>query len=122
MSSKSPVYHILDPALADPARIRKEREKAQKLKKSQWWLTQLNRGLCHYCEKKFAPKELTMDHVIPIARGGTSTEGNIVPACKACNRDKKLDIPVDDLFAKLEAERRARESGGDGNEGPGETN
>ena len=110
-------YHILDPAHADPARIRKEREKAQKLKKSQWWLTQLNRGLCHYCGKKFSPKDLTMDHVIPIARGGTSTEGNIVPACKACNRDKKLDTPVDDLFAQLEAERRARERGNEGDEG-----
>lgn len=47
-----------------------------------------------------------MDHVIPLARGGTSTEGNIVPSCRNCNRDKKLNTPVDDAFKQLEEERR----------------
>jgi 5-methylcytosine-specific restriction endonuclease McrA len=94
-------YYLLDPEHADPARIRKEREKARKLRKSQWWLTQANRGICHYCEKKFKPKDLTMDHVVPLARGGTSTPGNIVPACKDCNRDKKLETPAERLLKKL---------------------
>lgn len=94
-------YYILDPSFSDPKRIRKEREKAQKLKKSQWWLTQLNRGLCHYCGKHFSAKELTMDHVVPIARGGTSTPGNIVPACRECNRDKKLETPVERVLKQL---------------------
>jgi 5-methylcytosine-specific restriction endonuclease McrA len=30
-----------------------------------------------------------MDHVVPLVRGGRSTRGNVVPACKACNTDKK---------------------------------
>ncbi len=94
-------YYILEPQAADPARIRKEREKARQLKKSQWWLTQLNRGLCHYCGKKFAPKELTMDHVVPLARGGGSTRGNVVPACAACNREKKLHTPVDQILREI---------------------
>jgi 5-methylcytosine-specific restriction endonuclease McrA len=110
-------YHSLDPRHTDPKRVAKEREKARKLRKTQWWLDLLNRGLCHYCERKFKRTELTMDHVVPIARGGTSTQGNIVPACAACNTEKKLDTPVDRLFAQLEAERaRAKagsESGGD---------
>ena len=101
-------YYTLDPAHTDPQRVKKEREKAQKLRKSQWWLNLLNQGLCHYCGQKFAAKELTMDHVLPIARGGTSTPGNIVPACRECNRDKKLGTPVDDAFRQLEAERKAR--------------
>jgi 5-methylcytosine-specific restriction enzyme A len=75
------------------------------LKKSQWWLSSIQKGICHYCGKKFQPRELTMDHVIPLARGGTSTEGNIVPACRDCNRDKKLSAPIDDVFKALEAER-----------------
>jgi hypothetical protein len=33
--------------------------------------------------------ELTMDHVVPLARGGKSTKGNVVPACKPCNNKKK---------------------------------
>ena len=94
-------FHILDPALADPQRIKREREKARKLRKSQWWLTQVNRGVCHYCGQKFPPSALTMDHVVPIARGGTSTPGNIVPACKECNRDKKLETPVERILREI---------------------
>ena len=30
-----------------------------------------------------------MDHTIPIVRGGKSTKGNVVPACKECNTRKK---------------------------------
>ena len=30
-----------------------------------------------------------MDHVVPLVRGGRSTKGNVVPACKDCNTKKK---------------------------------
>lgn len=96
-------YHILDPAFTDPARIRKEREKANQLKKSQWWLTLRNKGICHYCGRQFPPSKITMDHIVPIARGGESTRGNIVPACPDCNRAKKLGIPAEELLKKLGA-------------------
>lgn len=86
---------------ADPKHIAKERERARKLKKSQWWLDKLNQGLCHYCGVKFSAKELTMDHIVPLARGGTSTQGNIVPACRSCNAAKKLTTPVEELLKKL---------------------
>ena len=102
-------YIILNPEHTDPVRLKKEREKARELKKSGWWAARIQPGLCHYCGKKFPPKELTMDHVIPLARGGTSTRGNIVPACLACNQSKKLETPVDTLFAALEAERKKSE-------------
>lgn len=98
MSRDHDDYYVLDPEFSDPKRIQQEREKARKLKKTQWWLTLVNRGVCHYCEKKVPPSTLTMDHVVPLARGGTSSKGNIVPACKACNRDKKLDTPVDQIL------------------------
>jgi 5-methylcytosine-specific restriction endonuclease McrA len=93
-------YFILDPALSDPRRIKKEREKARELRKSQWWLERLKPGICHYCEKKFDPKSLTLDHVVPLARGGASTKGNVVPACPECNRDKKLQTPVDQILKR----------------------
>ena len=95
-------YYLLDPEHTDPARIKREREKARKLRKSRWWLTALIRGLCHYCERKFKAGELTMDHVVPLARGGTSTQGNIVPACKECNRTKKLGTPAEEILKRLE--------------------
>ena len=38
---------------------------------------------------------LTMDHVIPLARGGRSTKDNLVPCCKDCNTRKKSSLPVE---------------------------
>jgi len=40
---------------------------------------------CQYCNKKFAPHELSMDHVVPRSRGGPATWENIVTACLRCN-------------------------------------
>ncbi len=98
------IYYELSSEWSDPGRIKKERERAQKLKKTQWWLQLRNQGVCHYCQKKFLPQELTMDHVVPLARGGGSTPGNIVPCCRACNRDKKLETPAETLLRKLKSD------------------
>tara|TARA_B100000686_G_scaffold170834_1_gene178074 strand:+ start:2943 stop:3224 length:282 start_codon:yes stop_codon:yes gene_type:complete len=76
----------------------KEKEKARKLRKTQWWFNKLNTGLCHYCGEKFSRGQLTMDHVVPLSRGGKSTKGNVVPACKECNNKKTTDIPVETLL------------------------
>ncbi len=43
---------------------------------------------CQYCLIAFAPRELTMDHVVPRALGGRTTWANIVTACVHCNRRK----------------------------------
>ena len=92
----------------DKAHIAKERKKAQELKKSQWWKNLLAKGLCHYCGAKFPPKELTMDHIVPVARGGSSNKGNCVPACRKCNTEKKLKTPVEMAFEALEDEKKPR--------------
>jgi 5-methylcytosine-specific restriction endonuclease McrA len=42
-----------------------------------------------------APKELTLDHIVPIIRGGKSTRGNCVPSCKECNNRKKHLLPIE---------------------------
>jgi 5-methylcytosine-specific restriction endonuclease McrA len=36
-----------------------------------------------------------MDHIVPLGRGGRSTRGNVVPACKACNTRKQSSLPVE---------------------------
>src|SRR5271157_2892641 len=43
---------------------------------------------CQYCGKRFAPKDLTLDHVIPRAQGGKRSWENLVAACGPCNRRK----------------------------------
>jgi 5-methylcytosine-specific restriction endonuclease McrA len=79
----------------DKQQIKREKIKAAKLKKSQWWKNEINKGICYYCKGTFLPKELTMDHVVPLSRGGKSTKGNVVPSCKACNNNKKYFTPVE---------------------------
>ena len=57
--------------------------------------TQLQGPFCHYCGQQVPPKELTLDHLVPLARGGKSTKGNCVPACKDCNNKKKNLLPLE---------------------------
>lgn len=98
-------YH-LDPKHTNPARLKREREKARALKASPWWKQIVSKGVCHYCEKKFKVSDLTMDHLVPLARGGESVKSNLVPACKECNAKKKLHTPVDLLFQLLDSEKK----------------
>ena len=44
----------------DPAHVTRERNKARELRKTAWWRSQLDRGICHYCHGKFPPEELSM--------------------------------------------------------------
>ncbi|MEI6232471.1 MAG: HNH endonuclease [Planctomycetota bacterium] len=43
---------------------------------------------CQYCARKMDRTDLTLDHVVPRSRGGTSTWTNIVLACVKCNMKK----------------------------------
>jgi len=75
--------------------IKREREKARALRKTRWWKQRLSRGTCYYCGRRFSPNELTMDHIIPMIRGGRSTKNNIATACKDCNNKKKHMLPME---------------------------
>lgn len=73
----------------DPAttRARREREApgltyAQRKRLLAKWRKQ-GRS-CTYCDRPAT----TVDHVLPLVRGGTHYEGNLAPACKACNSGK----------------------------------
>ena len=104
MGSDDEDYYFLDRADTDPKRMKKERDKARELKKTSWWKQKLSEGICHHCQGRFKPNELTMDHLVPLARGGQSVKNNLVPSCKACNSKKKLATPVDLLLKQIEKE------------------
>lgn len=40
-------------------------------------------------------RKLTLDHVIPLARGGTNEESNLVTSCERCNTVKGARMPDD---------------------------
>lgn len=76
------------------AQATKVRRRAQKVANglfrfnSKDWKDCLNRHgrRCFYCGSE---EGLSMDHVIPLSRGGTHGPGNIVPACIPCNCQKQ---------------------------------
>ncbi len=89
---------------ANEKEVKREKAKARELRQSQWWKRKCSKGVCHYCGIGVKPKDLTMDHVVPVSRGGKSSKGNIVPACKACNTKKKQLLPMewDDYINNLD--------------------
>ena len=92
----------------DATHIAREKKKAKQLKQSQWWQNKIQNGLCYYCQKKFKPTELTMDHIVPLSRGGKSTKGNIAACCKTCNNEKKYLTPCEILLNKIKKEKESR--------------
>jgi 5-methylcytosine-specific restriction protein A len=44
---------------------------------------------CFNCGKKLSAKALTIDHIIPQARGGDDRPTNLQPLCNQCNQKKK---------------------------------
>jgi 5-methylcytosine-specific restriction protein A len=84
------------------AHIKREKDKARALRKSPWWSNKIrNEGKCNYCGTALEPEHATLDHIVPLSRGGESVKGNIVVACKPCNTSKADLTPVELLFQKL---------------------
>lgn len=92
---KKDKYDDLGFAGVDDAVIKREKAKARELRRSRWWQQKTASGICYFCGEKFPPKELTMDHLVPLSRGGTSRKSNLVPACKECNTRKKISLPFE---------------------------
>jgi len=92
--------------------LRRQKEKAGELRRTQWWKRRIARGVCYYCHKKVPPAELTMDHIVPLIREGKSTRNNIVPACKECNSRKKYLLPIEwDQYVQRISGEAASQSG-----------
>ena len=78
---------------SDDAEIRREKARARELRQSGWWKRRIAEGRCHYCERDVGVRRLTLDHVVPLIRGGRSVRANVVPACKDCNSAKQSLLP-----------------------------
>ncbi|MCJ7809657.1 MAG: HNH endonuclease [Desulfobulbaceae bacterium] len=86
---------LFEYALTSEEDIRREKEKARRLRRTQWWYNRLSSGICYYCRRQVGRADLTMDHIVPLSRGGKSRKGNLVPACKECNNNKKYLLPLE---------------------------
>ncbi|MCL4394484.1 MAG: HNH endonuclease [Chloroflexi bacterium] len=63
---------------------------------------------CQYCGSQPGKHELTIDHVIPRSRGGTTTWENVVTACAPCNRRKGDRLPEEARMILLAKPARPR--------------
>ncbi len=69
-----------------------------KIPKTQVRFTRANiyardKNTCQYCSGVFPKNELTLDHVVPRVRGGTSCWKNVVCCCVLCNKKKGGKLP-----------------------------
>lgn len=86
----------------DQKHIKKEREKARQLRRSPWWKQKIAQGECYYCQESFHSEQLTLDHKVPLSRGGRSNKGNVVVCCKDCNSSKSSLTPAEMILHKKE--------------------
>ena len=57
-------------------------------------------GRCAICGEFVSYDEFTVDHIIPLAKGGDNKLNNLQCACRVCNRIKQ-DILPEDLLDRL---------------------
>lgn len=90
-----------------------EKAKAREMRQSVWWKQVLGKGKCYHCEKQFKAELLTMDHLIPIARGGKTDKKNCVPSCKDCNTKKgyktRAEIAMEELVQTNNSDENSEE-------------
>jgi 5-methylcytosine-specific restriction enzyme A len=79
----------------DPDVLKRERARSRELRTSPWWKRRISDGVCYYCRRSVGHRALSMDHIVPLGRGGKSVRGNVVPACKDCNSRKQSLLPVE---------------------------
>ena len=58
------------------------------------WLEKLiaSNGICPYCGQFVGIENLSLDHIIRLADGGTHSISNVQPACLTCNQKRNAGI------------------------------
>lgn len=85
------------PAMAEPHR---KDERGGKARYARWRKRMWRLGFrdCHWCHVRMNQtpnhlQQMTVDHVIPLARGGLDNSNNWVPACLKCNGERGHAMP-----------------------------
>lgn len=59
---------------------------------------------CRYCGATAPDTTITVDHVVPVALGGSNEPANLVAACVDCNAGKTSTSPDDPLVEQVAAD------------------
>ncbi|HKQ60895.1 MAG TPA: HNH endonuclease [Candidatus Polarisedimenticolaceae bacterium] len=65
-----------------------------------------DKSRCQYCGRVFPQRELNLDHVVPLSKGGSSTWDNVVCACIRCNTRKGSRTPEEASMRLIRAPRK----------------
>jgi hypothetical protein len=68
-------------------------------------LFQRDKQICAYCAQHYPESELTVEHILPVSRGGKQLWTNVVTACRLC---PVKAIPVHDVSEYAPRGRRSR--------------
>jgi len=83
---RTPSRSILIPHVVQLLQFDKVPRQEVKFSRGNIYLRDQNR--CQFCGRKFPSSELSLDHIVPLSRGGKSSWENVVCACLPCNVKK----------------------------------
>ncbi len=111
---KGKIYEIKIPSeIKQSLELKKEKKKTPKDELSEdYYKNPMNRKIiferdnykCHYCGQKVNENNATLDHKIPLSKGGTNSKDNLVVCCFECNsikRGKTLEEVAPKLLERL---------------------
>jgi 5-methylcytosine-specific restriction endonuclease McrA len=88
------------PAAPPPAKVRSRSNKATRSRKAKDRRARKRRladqqdHRCAGCRERFDLDDLTFDHIVPVAHGGTNRLSNLQLMCRPCNQDKADSLPA----------------------------
>lgn len=87
-----PVHPMIQPITKTPRRCFTSKERSE--------IYIRDKGRCGICGKFIPLNEFTIDHIIPISKGGTYDYDNLQCCCFKCNQLKSNETP-DDFYEKM---------------------
>lgn len=95
-AAKSAAYHAAHPDVSNRgAHVRRARKLGREIEKfDRSEILTRDGGICHICHKKVDPKNWHLDHLIPLAYGGTHTRLNVAVSHPRCNLRKNAYGPA----------------------------
>src|ERR1051326_1563898 len=61
-------------------------------------VAQRTNGCCEYClcQEAFCPDPFSVEHIVPVSRGGDSKIANLAYSCQGCNNRKYTSVEATD--------------------------